>query len=46
MVSIKQLNDILSKREISPEEVDEAIDHLLMASAIHEIEDDCFIPDE
>ncbi|MGY8701481.1 MAG: hypothetical protein ACKVHH_02090 [Candidatus Poseidoniales archaeon] len=46
MVSIKQFNDILSKRGISPEEVDEAIDHLLMAGAIHEIEDDCFIPDE
>lgn len=46
MVSIKQLNDILSKRGISPDEVDEAIDHLLMAGAIHEIEDDCFIPDE
>ncbi|MDC0056332.1 hypothetical protein OAJ94_04700 [Deltaproteobacteria bacterium] len=46
MVSIKQLNDVLSKRRISPEEVDEAIDHLLMAGAIHEIEEDCFIPDE
>ena len=46
MVSIKQLNDVLSKRGISPEEVDEAIDHLLMAGAIHEIEDDCFVPDE
>jgi hypothetical protein len=46
MASIKQLNDVLSKRGISPEEVDEAIDHLLMAGAIHEIEDDCFVPDE
>ena len=46
MVSIGQLNNVLSKRRISPEEVDEAIDHLLMAGAIHEIEDDCFVPDE
>ena len=46
MVSIIQLNGVLSKRGISPEEVDEAIDHLLMAGAIHEIEDDCFVPDE
>ena len=46
MVSIIQLKGVLSKRGISPEEVDEAIDHLLMAGAIHEIEDDCFVPDE
>ncbi len=31
---------------ISPEECDEALDHLLMTGQIHEIDDDCFIPDE
>jgi len=31
---------------ISQEECDEALDHLLMTGQIHEIDDDCFIPDE
>ena len=30
----------------SQEECDEALDHLIMTGQIHEIDDDCFIPDE
>jgi hypothetical protein len=33
----------LDKAGISFEEIDEAIEHLLMSGAIIEIEDDCFI---
>ena len=29
-----------------PEECDEALDHLLMTGQIHEVDDNCFIPDE
>jgi len=31
---------------VSIEECDEAIDHLLISGQLHEIDDDCFIPDE
>lgn len=31
---------------IVPEECDEALDHLLMTGQIHEVEDDCFVPEE
>ena len=33
----------LDKAGISFEEIDEAIEHLLMSGAIIEVEDDCFI---
>ena len=33
----------LDKSGISFEEIDEAIEHLLMSGAIIEVEDDCFI---
>lgn len=46
MASIEQIADALTDRGITCEEMDEALDHLLMSGAIHEIEDDCFIPDE
>ena len=36
----------LLENGISQEECDEALDHLLMTSQIHEIDDDCFIHDE
>ena len=36
----------LLENGISQEECDEALDHLLITSQIHEIDDDCFIPDE
>ncbi|MGY8746302.1 MAG: hypothetical protein ACKVG2_07105 [Candidatus Poseidoniales archaeon] len=31
---------------IIPEECDEALDHLLMTGQIHEVDDDCFVPEE
>lgn len=46
MVSLENILEIMDKRGIGEDEVDEAIDHLLLNCAIHEIDDDCFIPDE
>jgi hypothetical protein len=31
---------------IIPAECDEALDHLLMTGQIHEVDDDCFVPEE
>ncbi len=31
---------------IAPEECEEALDHLLMTGQIHEVDDNCFVPDE
>jgi len=46
MVPIETLCELLNERGISNEEVDEAIDHLLLTGAIHEVDEDCFVPDE
>jgi len=46
MVPIEVICQLLNERGISNEEVDEAIDHLLLTGAIHEIDEDCFVPDE
>ena len=46
MVPMEVLCDVLNKRGISNAEVDEAIDHLLLTGAIHEVDEDCFVPDE
>ena len=46
MVTIETLCELLNERGISNEEVDEAIDHLLLTGAIHEVDEDCFVPDE
>ena len=45
-VSLSELFSPLLSNGIAPEECDEALDHLLMNGQIHEIDDDCFIPDE
>jgi hypothetical protein len=45
-VEVAELYSPLIKNGISQEECDEALDHLLMTGQIHEIDDDCFIPDE
>ena len=46
MVPIELICELLNQRGISNEEVDEAIDHLLLTGAIHEVDEDCFVPDE
>ena len=45
-VGVSDLYSPLLSNGIAPEECDEALDHLLMNGQIHEIDDDCFIPDE
>lgn len=45
-VELCELYSPLISNGISQEECDEALDHLLMTNQIHEIDDDCFIPDE
>lgn len=45
-VDLEELYSSLTKNGISQEECEEALDHLLMTGQIHEIDDDCFIPDE
>ena len=45
-IDLDDLFSPLLENGISQEECDEALDHLLMTSQIHEIDDDCFIPDE
>ena len=45
-VELGELYSPLISNGISQEECDEALDHLLMTNQIHEIDDDCFIPDE
>jgi len=45
-VELDELFAPLLERGVIPEECDEALDHLLMTGQIHEVEDDCFIPDE
>ena len=45
-IDLEALFSPLLENGISQEECDEALDHLLITSQIHEIDDDCFIPDE
>jgi hypothetical protein len=45
-VELEDLFSPLLENGITQEECDEALDHLLITSQIHEIDDDCFIPDE
>ena len=45
-IELEDLFSPLLDNGISQEECDEALDHLLITSQIHEIDDDCFIPDE
>lgn len=45
-IDLEDLFSPLLENGISQEECDEALDHLLITSQIHEIDDDCFIPDE
>ena len=46
VVRLNEILGVMNERGIGEDEVDEAIDHLLLTGAIHEIDDDCFIPDE
>jgi hypothetical protein len=45
-VELNELFAPLLSNGIVSEECDEALDHLLMTGQIHEIEDDCFVPEE
>lgn len=45
-IELDELFSPLTENGISQEECDEALDHLLITGQIHEIDDDCFIPDE
>ena len=46
VVPLSEILRVMNERGIGEDEMDEAIDHLLLTGAIHEIDDDCFIPDE
>jgi hypothetical protein len=43
---LEELFAPLLSNGIIPEECDEALDHLLMTGQIHEVDDDCFVPEE
>ena len=45
-VEIRDLFSPLTENGISEDECNEALDHLLMTGQIHEVDDDCFVPDE
>jgi hypothetical protein len=45
-VDLDDLYSPLLNNGIAPEECEEALDHLLMTGQVHEIDDNCFIPDE
>ena len=45
-IEIRDLFFPLTENGISEEECNEALDHLLMTGQIHEVDDDCFVPDE
>jgi hypothetical protein len=45
-VSVDDLFDGLEIRGISSIECEEALDHLLMTGQLHEVDDDCFIPED
>jgi len=44
--SVDDLFDGLEIRGISSVECEEALDHLLMTGQLHEVDDDCFIPED
>lgn len=46
IVPLNEILKVMNGRGVGGDEVDEAIDHLLLTGAIHEIDDDCFIPEE
>ena len=43
---LQMIAEPLLVRKISEEEIEEALDHLLMQGEIHEVEDNCFIAEE
>ncbi|PXY77270.1 MAG: hypothetical protein CXX80_01170, partial [Methanobacteriota archaeon] len=43
---LEMIAETLLARKISKEEIEEALDHLLMQGEIHEVEDNCFIAEE
>tara|TARA_B100000767_G_scaffold275277_1_gene311414 strand:- start:2656 stop:3270 length:615 start_codon:yes stop_codon:yes gene_type:complete len=43
---LDELFSPLLKNGIAPEECDEALDHLLMTGQLHEVDDNCFVPEE
>jgi len=43
---LAMIAETLLARKISKEEIEEALDHLLMQGEIHEVEDNCFIAEE
>ena len=45
-VELDELFTPLANNGISPDECNEALDHLLITGQIHEVDDDCFVPDE
>ncbi len=45
-VELSELFSPLLENGISQDECNEALDHLLITGQIHEVDDDCFIPDE
>lgn len=44
--SVDDLFDGLEGRGISSAECEEALDHLIMTGQLHEVDDDCFVPED
>ena len=45
-VGLEGLFSPLIKNGITEQECNEALDHLLITGQLHEVDDDCFIPEE
>ena len=45
-IELDELFSPLANNGISPDECNEALDHLLITGQIHEVDDDCFVPEE
>ena len=45
-IELDELFSPLANNGISPDECNEALDHLLITGQIHEVDDDCFVPHE
>lgn len=45
-IELEELFSPLANNGISPDECNEALDHLLITGQIHEVDDDCFVPHE
>ena len=45
-IELDELFSPLANNGISPDECNEALDHLLITGQIHEVDDDCFVPNE